>query len=162
MVSAACQYSGTAKERNQAMPTPKFKNSGVARAFAAYSPLQREKLSLLRNLILQTARETDGVGLIDEVLRWQQPAYLTSASGSGSTIRIDAMRGSTESYAIYFNCNTTLIDDFRLLYPKAFKFEGNRALVFNVADALPMDELRHCISLALTYHLRKKQTKKRK
>jgi hypothetical protein len=37
------------------------------------------------------------------------------------------------------------------------KFEGNRGIVFDVADGLPEEALRHCISLALTYHLRKKQ-----
>ena len=127
----------------------------MADVFAAYPLHTRGRLVALRNLILQVAKETPEVGEIEEALRWQQPSFLTSHSGSGSTIRIDAMRGSNESYAIYFNCNTTLVDDFKQLYPKHFKFEGNRALIFNVADKLPMNELRHCISLALTYHLRK-------
>ena len=143
------------------MATSRFTDSAVAQAFATYAPLQRAKLSILRELILQTAEQTAGVGPIDEALRWQQPSYLTSETGSGSTIRIDAIRGSVQNYAMYFNCNTTLVDDFKQLYPKAFKFEGNRALIFNVADKLPIDELRHCISLALTYHLRK-ATKKNK
>ena len=123
--------------------------------FAAYPPRQRKMLLAVRHLILQVAAKMPEVGEIEETLRWQQPSFLTSHSGSGSTIRIDAVRGSNESYAIYFNCNTTLVDDFKQLYPKHFKFEGNRALIFNVADKLPMNELRHCISLALTYHLRK-------
>jgi hypothetical protein len=37
------------------------------------------------------------------------------------------------------------------------EIQGNRSIVFNVADRLPEEALRHCISLALTYHLRKKQ-----
>ncbi len=127
----------------------------MADVFAAYPPRQRKMLLAVRNLILQVAKETPEVGEIEEALRWQQPSFLTTRSGSGSTIRIDAMRASEENYAIYFNCNTTLVDDFKQLYPKHFKFEGNRAIIFNVADKLPMNELRHCISLALTYHLRK-------
>jgi hypothetical protein len=43
------------------------------------------------------------------------------------------------------------------LYRGKMKFEGNRRIVFDVADRLPEEALRHCISLALTYHLRKKQ-----
>ena len=140
---------------NMDMATPQFTDQAVARAFTAYAPAQRQKLLLLRELILQTARQTTDVGHIDEALRWQQPSYLTSETGSGSTIRIDAVRGRTQNYAMYFNCNTTLVDDFKQLYPKRFVFEGNRAIILDVADKLPTAELRHCISLALTYHLRK-------
>ena len=129
----------------------------MADVFAAYPPRQRKMLLAVRDLILQVAAKTPDVGEIEEALRWQQPSFLTTRSGSGSTIRIDALRGSAENYALYFNCNTTLVDDFKQLYPKHFKFEGNRALIFNVADKLPMNELRHCISLALTYHLRKER-----
>ena len=134
----------------------------MAEVFAAYPPVQRERLLRLRELILQVAMETDGVGCIEETLRWQQPSYLTSESGSGSTIRIDAVRGNPQNYAIYFNCNTTLVDDFKQLYPKLLKFEGNRAIIFDVAQKLPVAELRHCISLALTYHLRKQSKKNRR
>ncbi len=137
------------------MATSKFINPAVAEIFAAYGPMPREKLLLLRELILQTANATKGVGQLNEALRWQQPSYLTSESGSGSTIRIDAVRGNPQNYAMYFNCNTTLVEDFKQLYPKLFKFEGNRAIIFDVAHKLPEAALRHCISLALTYHLRK-------
>ena len=141
------------------MAAPKFTDSAVAQAFGAYLPAQREKLLLLRALILQTAGQTTGVGHIDEVLRWQQPSYLTAETGSGSTIRIDAIRGQPTKYAAYFNCNTTLVDDFKQLYPQAFKFEGNRAIIFDTAGPVPEAELRHCISLALTYHQRKQSKK---
>ena len=144
------------------MAKTKFTDPAVAEVFAAYTPEQRERLLRLRELILQVAIETDGVGQIDEVLRWQQPSYLTSETGSGSTIRIDAVHDSAKCYAIYFNCNTTLVDDFKQLYPKLFKFEGNRAIIFDVAQKLPVAELRHCISLALTYHLRKQSKKIRR
>ena len=33
-------------------------------------------------------------------------------------------------------------------------------MIFSVADELPQAELRHCVSLALTYHLRKSTAKK--
>ena len=53
---------------------------------------------------------------------------------------------------MYFNCNTSLVDKFRELYGDVFMFEGNRAIVFGEADEIPVAELKHCISLALTYH----------
>ena len=145
------------------MAKTKFSDTAVAEVFSTYAPVQKQKLSELRDIIYQVAAETEGVGSVDEVLRWQQPSYLTPETGSGSTIRIDAIKGQPEKYAIYFHCQTGLVDHFKTIYPKIFKFEGNRALIFNVADALPEDELRHCVSLALTYHLRKgTKTKARK
>jgi hypothetical protein len=46
---------------------------------------------------------------------------------------------------------------FRTLFPNDFHFEGNRALVFDVADTLPLDALRVCISAALTYTRKARQ-----
>jgi Domain of unknown function (DU1801) len=145
------------------MAKPKFSDAAVAEVFSTYPPVQKQKLNELRDIIYQVAAATDGVGAIDEVLRWQQPSYLTPETGSGSTVRIDAIKGQPDKYAMYFHCQTGLVDHFKTIYPKTFKYEGNRALIFDVADTLPEDELRHCVSLALTYHLRKStKTKARK
>jgi hypothetical protein len=145
------------------VPKLKFSDSAVAEVFAIYEPTQKKRLSELRDIIYQVAAETDGVGAIEEALRWQQPSYLTPETGSGSTIRIDAIKGQPDKYAMYFHCQTGLVDQFKTIYPKTFKYQGNRALIFDVVDRLPEDELRHCVSLALTYHLRKRtKTKARK
>lgn len=138
----------------------KFSDSAVAEVFATYPPIIRKKLNELRDLVYQVAATTEGVGAIDEALRWQQPSYLTPETGSGSTVRIDALKGQSDRYAMYFHCQTGLVDHFKQIYPKTFQYEGNRALIFNVADNLPEAELRHCVSLALTYHLRKDSNKK--
>ena len=142
------------------MAKPKFSDRAVAEVFATYHPAQRKKLNELRDIIYQVAATTEGVGAIEEALRWQQPSYLTPETGSGSTVRIDAIKGQPEKYAMYFHCQTGLVDHFKQIYPKIFNYEGNRALVFGVADDLPEAELRHCVSLALTYHLRKVANKK--
>ncbi len=130
-------------------------NQLFASSLAPFTPPVRAKLTEIRKLILSLPEKLDGVGPLLETLRWGQFSFLTFETGSGSTIRIDAIRANPKNYAIYFNCNTTLVDDFKQLYPKRFKFEGNRAIIFDVATPLPVDELRHCISLALTYHQRK-------
>lgn len=60
-----------------------------------------------------------------------------------------------KAYAMYFNCHTMLVDTFKELFRDKFKFEGNRAIVFEENDEIPVDELKQCIASSLTYHTRK-------
>lgn len=138
-----------------------FQNSDVAHVFSAYPLPIRQKLLALRELIFRTAASTDGVGELEETLKWGEPAYVTSQSKSGSTVRIDSMKSDPEQYAIYFHCKTDLIETFRTLFPAEFKFEGNRAIVFNMTDAVPVDSLCFCIAASLTYHRNKRMRAKR-
>ena len=133
-----------------------FKSSDVAEAFKAYPESIRRKLLFLRQLIFDTALETDGVGELEETLKWGEPAYLTTKSRSGSTVRIDQKKSNKAQYAMYFNCHTNLVDSFRSLFPDTFKFEGDRSIVFDHGDVVPVNELRMCIAMALTYHRRAK------
>lgn len=133
-----------------------FESVTVAQAFDAYPPAMRRKLLALRELIFKTAASTEGVGKLEETLKWGEPAYVTSRSRSGSTIRINRVKKSQSTYAIYFNCQTNLVETFRTLFPTDFKFEGNRAIVFGESDPVPTDALRFCIAAALTYHRSKR------
>ena len=138
------------------MAKPDFKDEGVEAVFKAYPlPVQR-KLLTLRDMIFDVAEKTRGVGQLEEALRWGQPSYLTSETGSGSTIRIDKIRNEPNKYSIYFICTSGLIDEFKELYRDELDFVGNRCIVFDVGDRLAEEPLRHCISLALTHHLRKR------
>jgi hypothetical protein len=132
------------------MKTRPFEDAAVKAKFAAYRAKVRSSLLALRTLIYETAAETAGVGTIVETLKWNQPAYLTMRPQSGSTIRIDA---TADGFAMYFHCQTSLVETFRRLYPDALVFEGNRALRFREGEAIPVAALKHCIALALTYHL---------
>lgn len=129
-----------------------FGNAEVAAVFDAYPKVVKTKLMFLRQLIFDVASETDGVGELEEALRWGQPSYLTTKSKSGSLIRIDQIKSQEGKYAMYFHCQTTLVDTFKEMFRDEFKFEGNRAILFDENDEVPVKELRHCISLALTYH----------
>ena len=133
---------------------PEFQSPEVASVFAAYPPALREGLLRLRALIFETAQATEGVGTLEETLKWGQPSYLTP-SKSGTTIRIDAVKPEPGRYALYVHCQTDLVTAFREMYGDALTCEGNRAVLFDEGDALPEDALRHCIAMALTYHLRK-------
>jgi len=141
------------------MKQTEFKDPKVAAVFAAYPKKIRAKLIQLRQLILDTAAKTEGVGELEETLKWGEPSYLTSKSKTGSTIRINWKESLGERYAIYFKCTTPLVTTFRKIYPTEFEYEGNRAIIFHPDDKIPLTKLRHCIRLALTYHLIKDSLK---
>jgi hypothetical protein len=130
----------------------------VDAVFEAYPRPVKAKLLALRRLIFDTAKATKGVGVLEEALKWGQPSYLTSQSKSGSTIRIDQVKTEVGQYAVYFHCQTNLVETFRDLYPE-LRYSGNRAILLDAADRLPETELRHCVALALTYHSSKKKMK---
>ncbi len=127
-------------------------NPKVASVFNKHPEPMRKYLLALRQLILDTASETEGVEQLEETLKWSEPSYLTK---KGSTIRINSKKSDAGQYAIYFNCKTILVETFREIYRDTFCFEDNRAIVFDIYDEIPTEELKHCISLALTYHERK-------
>src|SRR5689334_15467260 len=129
--------------------------SAVDAAFDSCPKPIKTKLLALR-LILDTAKATKGVGAIEETLKWGQPSYLTPQTGSGSTIRIDRVKPAAKQVAVFFHCQTDLVETFRELYPK-LSYSGNRAILLDADQKLPEAELRHCVALALTYHLRKRK-----
>lgn len=137
----------------------RFGDPTVAATFKTYAPDVRDRLLALRETIFDVAAATDGVGVLTETLKWGQPSYLTEETGSGTTVRIDRLKGDSGGYAIYFHCQSGLVGQFRDLYPETFRYEGERAIHFGAKERVPARELRHCIALALTHHLRKKRKK---
>ena len=129
-----------------------FKNPEVAEVFNNYPKHIRSKLMLLRQLVLETATQNDDVGPLEETLKWGEPSYVTK---TGSTIRMDWKNSTPDQYALYFHCKTKLVDTFKEIYGNKLKLEGNRAIVFYLNDEIPVDEVKHCIFLSLTYHSRK-------
>lgn len=138
---------------------PAFANGGIAAVFAAYPDAIRTRLLTLRAMILTTAEQIDGVGPLEETLKWGQPSYLTTQTGSGSTIRIDREKAD-DRVAMYFHCQTDLVATFRELYPTQMAYGGNRSILFDASAKIPVKALRHCIGLALTYHARKNPARK--
>lgn len=107
-------------------------------------------------MIFEVAADTQGVGPVTETLKWGEPAYLTEKSKSGTTIRLGASKAQTGTCALFFNCNTSLVEMFRQQFPQDFGFEGNRALVLAMSVPLPETALALCLKSALTYHLNKR------
>jgi len=126
-----------------------IQNPEVASKFRSCpSQLRRQVLSL-RKLILTVAAEIADIDGVEETLKWSEPSHLTTG---GSTVRIGWKASRPDHYGLYFNCNTKLVDTFRELYGDSFRFEGNRAIIFNRQDDLPTERLQHCIALSLQYH----------
>lgn len=129
-----------------------MKKIGTREVFAKFDsyPLPiREKLLALRGLIFEVASEQNGIGDIEETLKWGEPSYIAK---SGSTIRIAWKASNPENYAMYFHCGTKLVDTFKELHGGKFRYEGNRAIIFSESEKPPIKELRQCIALSLTYH----------
>jgi len=133
----------------------KFQNANVKATFDAYPQILRNKLLKLRQLIFDTAAEIPNLGDIEETLKWGQPSYLTPISKSGTTIRIDQIKSSVDTYGLFVNCQTSLMATYRELYPEQMNYEGKRLVRFHVDQDPPENILKNCIAIAFTYHLDK-------
>lgn len=125
-----------------------FADRAVEAAFAAFPDHARAALVNLRALIFATAGEI-GAGPVEEALRWGQPAYLAP---QGSTLRLGIAK--TGEAALFVNCRTTLIEDFRPLAPAGSRFEGSRAILFDGPDGIDAAALSVLIARALSWHRR--------
>jgi len=132
-----------------------FTNPTVKERFDAYPNHVRRKMMTLRQLIFDTASDIEGVGELEETLKWGEPSYVTSQTKSGSTVRIDWKPRQPDAYAMYFICSTNLVSTFREIYSDQLAFEGNRSIVFNLNDEIHTDAVSHCVAMALTYHINK-------
>jgi Domain of unknown function (DU1801) len=132
-----------------------WRNPEVQARFEAYPAGVRHRMLALRELVMKTAAQTPGAGDIEETLKWGEPAYV-SVNKAGSTVRIDWKPKAPTQYAVYFNCQTRLVESFRQMFPDDFRFDGNRALVLDLGQKMPVDSLGLCIAAALTYHLKRR------
>lgn len=128
----------------------------VEAAFQAFPPEVLHRLAGVRAMILAVAAGDPHIGAITETLKWGEPAYLTEATGSGSTIRLGWPRKRPDRAAIYFICHTTLVDTFRERFGGLFEYETNRAVLLPVTGDIDQAALEFMLSMALTYHRAKK------
>jgi len=122
--------------------------------FANYPDFVRDKLRHLRELVIETAEETEGVAVLEETLKWGEPSFVTK---NGSTLRMDWKEKTPDQYAMYFQCTSRLVDTFRLVFDHKFQYEGKRAIVFQLNQKIPELELKECIKASLIYHNVKEQ-----
>lgn len=121
----------------------------VASKFESYPEDIREKMLNLRQLVIETAAGDPDIEELEECLKWGEPSYLAK---KGSTIRMDWKEKTPEQYAIYFKCTSKLVPTFKAVYGALFRYEKTRAILFDLEEAVPREELKDCIRLALNYH----------
>ena len=124
-------------------------NPKVNEIFSNYPDFVRDKIHYLKELIIKTAEETAGVDELEMTLKWGEPSFITK---NGSTLRMDWKERAPDQYAMYFQCTSRLVETFRMVYGPMFQFEGNRAILFQLNQKLPVLELKECIKATLTYH----------
>ena len=124
-------------------------NTEVDKVFASYPGIVRDKMQELRELVIETAREIPGISNLEETLKWGEPSFITK---NGSTLRMDWKEKTPNQFAMYFQCTSRLVDTFRLVFDNVFQYEGNRAIVFQLNQKIPVKELKECIKATLQYH----------
>ncbi len=128
-------------------------NSSVKKVFQNYPDIIQQKMLALRELVIEAAKEIEGLNILEETLKWGEPSYITK---HGSTLRMDWKPKKPNQYAMYFKCTSRLVETFKKVFPADFEFEGNRAIVFQIEDKIPKEKLRKCIKATLCYHKVKK------
>ena len=137
----------------------KHKTKLVDNALNQYPDELKQKLLLLRQLIIDTADSLECISELEETLKWGQLSFITKNPKTGTTIRIDAFdrcdKNNPQQYAMYVHCRTDFIETFRQMYPVEFNYFGKRAIIFSLDEKVAKKQLSHCVALALTYHLSK-------
>lgn len=105
----------------------------------------------IRGLVFTVAERAE-VGTLEETLKWGQPSWLPQKKRLGSTLRCTWHPGHADRISLYVNCNTSLVETLRSLYPDTFEYEGRRGLHMPLNLDLPVDAVDHCAFLTLTYH----------
>ena len=81
---------------------PHFSCQKVKEKFAAYPADIHEKLTFLRQLIFNVARQDPQIGVLEETLKWGEPSYYPAMTKSGTAIRIDWKENTPTNYYIFF------------------------------------------------------------
>lgn len=105
----------------------------------------------LREIVLDAAISAD-IGPLEETLKWNEPAWLPAKRGIGSTLRSSWSPKHPNALGLFLNCNSTLPETMRTLYPNTFTYDGKRSIWLALDTPLEQDALHHCAVLTLTYH----------
>ena len=132
-----------------------FQCPAVKHVYDRYPSRIQSCILSVREWVFDCAQRDPRVGQLEETLKWGEPSYLTPVSHSGSTLRLAWHPKYPNQYGLYVNCRTRLIDIFKETQGDLFRYEGNRAILFDIDDTLPQADLCDCITMILTYHLSK-------
>ncbi|MDP2697613.1 DUF1801 domain-containing protein [Thalassospira sp.] len=134
---------------------PPIQNPAITARYALYPTAAQERFHILRGWIYEVATGDPAIGPLAETVKWGEPSW-RPISGGGTTLRLDWKDKNPNQIALYVNCQTSLIAEFRDMFDGQLQFEGNRAILLPLDQALPEDALKFCIAAILGYHRRKK------
>ena len=120
-----------------------------------YPDNARQVFMQVRQIMHQITAENPKIGPLSEVLKWGEPAFVTEASKSGSTIRMVWDPEAPEKMGLFFNCKTTLVENMRHIYRDKFEYEDNRGVFFALNEKIPVNAIAHICEMAMAYHLKK-------
>ena len=150
-----------AKKRAAKKSAAEFSDPAVDAVFNAYPKPVKAKLLALRRLIFDTAKTDSGrrrAGGNPEM----GTAELSHAGDQERQHDPDRPGEiGRRRYAVYFHCQTDLVETFRELYPTEFNYGGNRSILLDADRDSSETALRHCVALALTYHRNKRKLTKK-
>lgn len=114
---------------------------------SAFPPDHIPRLSEMRTLIFAEPEATQTAPLT-ETLKWGQPAYLP-AKRAGTTLQFGVQDGQP---ALFVHCQTDLVSRYRMLFPDAFTYCGNRAVLPPASGPFSDPAFQQIAAMALTYH----------
>lgn len=130
-----------------------MKITDIQALYPKYSALEKQKLTEMQNLIHKVADESDIE--ISEGVKWGQ---LSFATPNETPIRIDKF--SDTQIALFVHCQTHLIETWRSLFSDRLHFSKNRAIIIDLNEPLPEEQLKICIDQAFNYHLKNRKRSK--
>ena len=65
---------------------------------------------------------------------------------------MDWKKKTPNQYQMYFKCTSRLVETFKIVFGERFNYEKNRAIVFQLNQEIPVNELKQCIKATLIYH----------
>jgi hypothetical protein len=131
-----------------------FQNSEIRSVFDKCLPHTKQALLTIREWIFEIAKSSDEIGQIEECLKWGEPSYVTHSPQSGTPLRLSHLKSNPAAYGLFVHCQTTIIEDFRVIYPD-LNYDKNRGVLFDSYEPLQTDVVKPFIYLALSYHSRK-------
>jgi len=128
--------------------------ANVRDVFETYESATQTALLNLRTLIFEVADTETRIGPLIETLKWGQISYLPRKPKTGTTVRLAQSKSHPATVSVLVPCGTSLVDQWRQHYGDTLTLIGKRELIIPLQAPAPEAAIRHCIALALTYHLK--------
>jgi hypothetical protein len=132
----------------------RFSEPDVKKVYESLPASHKRYAYQVRDWIWEAVEGMDLDCNVVETLKWGEPSYLPDKPRIGSTLRIGQF--DEEHIALYFNCQTMLVENFRSMFGSEVEYSKNRAVLFNVSEPLPESIVKACASKTFRYHLDKR------